>query len=243
MKAFSQSTTEMFAQLLIKNLWMIICESSRWNHVQLTYTCSSSFLFGLYVLTNFLWSNKRKLILTSECKHKVHVHVKCINGLCGYSLSSMFFTGGPLTFKGGRWFEKISCKLTCSCPKRNLIHTTTAKKTFMQLSQPKKSMLDRKKIIRTHIFNYGYLFQNPRLLLGGRKKVKFHEIFRNKYVEKQLISWEIHRTFWGKFCWKMIGKTWEFAGQILLESNRICTDLTNVLTEIAILPFFSEMMQ
>lgn len=27
-----------------------------------TYTCSSSFRFGLYVFANFLWRNKRKLI-------------------------------------------------------------------------------------------------------------------------------------------------------------------------------------
>ena len=37
-------------------------------------------------------------------------------------------------------------------------------------------------------------------------------------------SWKVS----GKFCWKMIGKTWEFSGQILLESDRICTDFINV---------------
>ena len=150
----------MFAHLLIKNLCIIICESSLGNHVQLTYTCSSSFLFGLYVLTNFLWSNKRKLILTSECEHKV----QCINGLCGYSLRSMFFTGGRLTFKGGRWLEKISCKHTCSCPKRNLMHTTTAKKTLVHAIQSTKNKHARQEKKSSHIFNYSYLFHNPGLL-------------------------------------------------------------------------------
>ena len=60
-KAFSQS-------MIKKGLQTYWSKTFEWlfGNVTLeswtTYTCSSSFLFGLYVLANFLWRNKRKLI-------------------------------------------------------------------------------------------------------------------------------------------------------------------------------------
>ena len=66
-------------------------------------------------------------------------------------------------------------------------------------------------------------------------------------MEKRPILWEICRYFSEQISLKMIAKKNRFCGnvfgQILLESDWFCTDLTNVLTKKdGNFAFFSEMM-
>ena len=74
------------------------------------------------------------------------------------------------------------------------------------------------------------------------KKVKFCGIFRDKIAEKSADFAGFRENFWGKLGWKAINKkTADFVvifGQIVLETDRFCTNQTSVfnvfLTEVII---------
>ena len=65
--------------------------------------------------------------------------------------------------------------------------------------------------------------------MGRRKKSNFMGFSGTKLGKKWPNLWKIHGNFTGQILLKMISKTWKFPGQILLESNWICTDLASVL--------------
>lgn len=51
-------------------------------------------------------------------------------------------------------------------------------------------------------------------LIGLWRKSQFCWFFRVTFVEtKMAFSWEIHRNFWDKFCWKTISKKWPISWQ------------------------------